>query len=374
MPVVAALPAIAGGLGAASSAVSLFSGGGGGGGAPSGMPDPSTGFSKPINQEQINTAYEASRGSIKQQQALVNAIKAQGGLGNQSDVYNQLAGVAAGTGPNPAQAMLANTTGQNVANQAALMASQRGASANPAMLARLAAQQGGALQQQAVGQGAALQAQQSLGALGQMGGVANQQAAQQLQAQQALTNAAQNLHQNELNAQAQYNSTLMGGQQSANTANASMANQRSQQMSNLTGNLAGATGTALGFLGKGGGGGGAPAWGGAETNPNAANFVGPVMQAEGGMISPVMSHLTGAPMAKGGNVGSQLKVGGKVPGKPQVGGAVNSYKNDTVKALLSPGEIVIPRSITQGKDPIKGAATFVAAQMAKSGKSLPKKK
>jgi hypothetical protein len=70
--------------------------------------------------------------------------------------------------------------------------------------------------------------------------------------------------------------------------------------------------------------------------------------------------------AKGGNVGDQLKFGGHVPGKAKVKG--NSYKNDNVKALLSPGEIVIPRSVTQGKDPIRGAAEFVRAVMAKKGK------
>jgi hypothetical protein len=69
--------------------------------------------------------------------------------------------------------------------------------------------------------------------------------------------------------------------------------------------------------------------------------------------------------AYGGNVGGKLKSGGHVPGKPKVGGAKNSYANDTVKALLSPGEIVIPRNITMGKDPINQSAKFVQSVLAK---------
>ncbi len=114
---------------------------------------------------------------------LTNALQYAGGVGTQNNAVNnlgnvfnsqgstlgQLQGIANGTGPNPAQAMLAQQTGQNVSNQAALMAGQRGAGANVGLMARQAAQQGAATQQQAVGQGATMQAQQSLGALGQMG-------------------------------------------------------------------------------------------------------------------------------------------------------------------------------------------------------------
>lgn len=81
-----------------------------------------------------------------------------------------------------------------------------------------------------------------------------------------------------------------------------------------------------------------------------------------GLFDALKSQSAGA---RGGNVGSKLKTGGKVPGSPKVGGAVNSYKNDNVKALLSPGEIVIPRSVTMSNDPVKGAAQFVAKVIAK---------
>lgn len=53
--------------------------------------------------------------------------------------------------------------------------------------------------------------------------------------------------------------------------------------------------------------------------------------------------------------------GGPVPGSPQVFG--DSEVNDTVPAKLSPGEIVIPRSISQGPDAPERAAEFVRAIM-----------
>lgn len=303
------------------------------------------------NTPQIDSAYSGAQDALSQQQALVNALQAQNGIQNQSQVYNQLQQVAAGQGPNPAQAMLANTTGQNVANQAALMASQRGASSNPALIARQAAQQGGALQQNAAGQAAALQAQQSLGAIGQAGQLAGQQTGQQIGAVGNLNQfrqAEQGQILNAANAQNQGNIQNVSQQNSANSA---IAAKQAEGQNNILGNVAGAAGAV---------------------GSKIFNL------AEGGQVpmSPVMVHLTGSgvKMAVGGSVGSKLKSGGKVPGKPAVGGATNSYANDTISAKLSPGEIVIPRSVVMGKDPIKGAAAFVAATMAKSGRSLPKKK
>lgn len=61
----------------------------------------------------------------------------------------------------------------------------------------------------------------------------------------------------------------------------------------------------------------------------------------------------------GGAAAHALSRGGPVPGKPRVFG--DNEKNDVVPAKLSPGEIVIPRSVTEGPDPVGGAAAFVAA-------------
>ena len=70
------------------------------------------------------------------------------------------------------------------------------------------------------------------------------------------------------------------------------------------------------------------------------------MYAQGGM----------APM-------SLMKQGGRVPGKAAVAG--DSYKNDIVDAKLSPGEIVIPRSIVNHPNAPEMAAKFVRDTLSK---------
>lgn len=194
------------------------------------------------NSDQTGTAYNQTQSGINQQQQFVNALGQQNGLGNQSQVFNQLQGVVNGTGPNPAQAQLNQATGQNVANQAALMAGQRGSNANAGLIARQAAMQGANAQQQAVGQGASLQANQSLNALGQTAGIANQQVAQQQQGLSALNSNSLQQQGNLLGIQANQNSTgagIAGGNQSA--------------QANLTGNLMGGVGgAAMSMLADGG--------------------------------------------------------------------------------------------------------------------------
>lgn len=111
-------------------------------------------------------------GGIGYQQTAAQGL--QNTYASQGNTLDQLQGIANGTGPNPAQAALNQATGQNVANQAALMAGQRGAGANVGLMARQASQQGAATQQQAAGQSATMQAQQQLNAIGAMG--AQQQA------------------------------------------------------------------------------------------------------------------------------------------------------------------------------------------------------
>lgn len=436
-----------------------------------------TGISGPsgVDPGQLSTAYNQTQAGIKQQQDFVNALGQQNGLGNQTSVFNQLQGVANGTGPNPAQAMLNQATGNNTANQAALMAGQRGAGANPALIARQAAMQGGANQQQAAGQAATMQAQQSLGAIGQMGGIAGQQVGQQ---QQGLNS----LNQNSL----QQQSNLMGLQSNINSANAGLAGSTMSGQQNLMGSITGGIGSALGLaeggqvpqryaqgtpsqpvqagnyapidpmnnpfnmppisaipmamppqapapanapssgpqsrvaqhfanpdapkmtgmqqagntIGKGIGAGLSSLFqssngpSGSATNLSdeqamqdrmsadvmlqsnkpeqdmAASNEGMPMAAKGGkvpaLVSPGEIYLkpdAAKKVAKGAN---PEKVGKKVPGKPKVGGAVNDYANDTVKASLDEGGIVLPRSVTQAKHPHWEAHKFVSALMAKN--------
>lgn len=457
-----------------------------------------TGFSGPtgVDQGQIDTAYNQTQSGIKQQQDFVNALQNQNGLGNQSSVFNQLQSVANGTGPNPAQAQLAQATGANTANQAALMAGQRGASQNVGLMARQAAQQGAANQQNSAGQAATLQAQQSLGAMNQLGGIAGQQVGQQ-------QTGLQNLNQNSLAQQ----SNLLGLQANINSANAGLAGQGMANQANLIGGAMNGAGSVMSMLADGGevpdgisqyqqpnmkvdtsagksggssGGGGAGGAGAllallADGTPNAPLQAPTVPMAQMPTIAPVAGSVPqqsgpkskaaqtlkggqpipnnytgtfaagnaigqglaqgaksmfssskpkvsdasesalqnqllqhnaysgkeqqspasndmdkGGPMAaKGGKVpalvspGEQylppedvskvvnqgknpMSVGKKVPGKPKVGGAKNDYANDTVKANLDEGGIVIPRSVTQGPNPHWAAMRFVHATMKKN--------
>ncbi len=262
----------------------MFGLGGGAGG--SGFAGPSG-----TNQAQLDTAYAQTQAGIKQQQDFVTALTNQGGLANQSSVFNQLQGVANGTGPNPAQAMLANSTGANVANQAALMAGQRGASQNTGLIARQAAQTGAGIQQGAAGQAAQMQANQSLNAMNSMGNIANTQVQQQ---QAGLTG----LNQNSLQQQA----NLLGMQGNINSANAGLAGNR---MSGQSGNIAGITG-AIGSVGNMfGGGGGGLAEGADSSSPIAggSDILGSGEGAGAGMAGNLMDA-----GAEGGVVGHMQKV------------------------------------------------------------------
>lgn len=284
-----------------------------------------------MNQQEKNGAMANVQGQMGQQQDFVNALGRQGGLANQSNIFNQMQGFAGqlqdqanGGGPNPALAQLANTTGQNISNQAALMAGQRGGGVNPGLAARNIGQMGAAQQQQAVGQAATMRAQQQLGA---------QQALQNQQALMGnLANSQINQQQGGLaqlaNQGLQNQQSLFGLQASANAGNAGQNAALSQMQGSAMGGLMNGLGGAVGKMNQG----------------------GEVPQQSMGFSSAVMNHL------------NNMKSGGMVHGQAKVSG--DSVKNDTVPAMLSPGEIVIPRS--KVNDP-KAAKAFVDAILAKKG-------
>lgn len=278
--------------------------------------------------QQYQQSYDQNQAALQQQQSLLTALQGQNGLGNQTASYNnlgslnaqlgntadanmglygQLQNIAAGQGPNPAQAMLNQRTGENVANQAALMAGQRGAGANVGLMARQAAQQGANTQQQAIGQGATMQAQQSLGALGQAGGILGQQAgiqerqagvlgqqaglantmvANQIGGTGAVTGANQAQFGNLVNAINAQNSASVASQGNVNTNNASLANTQMQGQQSLLGGLMNGGGASSMMGGSGGGGGGAGMMA--------------MMAAHGGTVHK---------MAMGGSAGAQSEFG-----------------------------------------------------------------
>lgn len=300
-----------------------------------------------VNTGQTQNAYGQSQDALAAQQSLLNQLRAQNGIQNQSDVFaqqqalaNQIQGVANGTGPNPALQQFQNATGQNIANQAALMAGQRGSGANAGLLARQAAQQGAGIQQQAVGQGAALQAQQQLNAMqalqgqqAQMAGLAGQQVGQLQQGTGLYNQAAQGEQNALLNALGQYNQAQVGSTSSKNSANAAIQGKVAEGQQGLLGGVLGGVGSVLGL---------------AEGGEVPASNVGRYFKnmAHGGMLN--------------------AKAGAFVPGEAKVAG--DNLKNDTVHALLSPKEIVLPRSVTLAADAPEKAKQFVIEQLRKRGK------
>lgn len=433
-----------------------------------------------VTPEQVGQSYTGANNALGQQQALLAALQGQRGIQNQNAVFNQgqnlsnqlgqlngagnigqainaqqnlanqYQNVANGTGPNPAQAMLANATGANIANQGALMAGQRGAGSNVGLLARQVAQQGASTQQQAAGQAAEMQANQQLNAMQGLSGINQsvagmggsllgaQQAQQQALAGQAAGqianqmgattayNQAQQAEQGQLlGALANQNNNAVGMQGNINSANAGLAGTNMQGQQGIVGGLMNAVGA-----------GGKTATGAPPIPPAGADGGMIVKKAAGGPIgSPEVSFGqflagwgAGAPPSSGlnseyqnmipsSNAGADsIKQGGKRMGErfatnpeqptadtaagggsamaplamgefkadgglASSGGHVaaksaaqkavksgNSYDNDKIPAMLSEGEIVIPRSVLQSKDPVAGAAEFVRDVIARRGK------
>lgn len=273
--------------------------------------------------------------------------------GNANTVYGQQQGLAQqllaqsqGQGPNPALAQLNQATGQNVAQQGALAASQRGAGANPALIARQAAQAGAGAQQQAVGQAATLQAQQQLAAQQQLGQQQANMANQQLQGQSIIQGA-----------QAAQNTANVNAQLGAGSIN-------SQNQNAVTGGLLGAGGSALAaLLNKGGevktmadGGSVNDSIGIAQYDTPAAPKTDAGAASTSGGMAGIGRVLAG--LSQGGKVNfGQMLAGGNVPGKAEIKG--DSKKNDVVPTLLSPGEIVLPRSVTQSPNMEAKAVEFL---------------
>lgn len=347
------------------------------------------------------------------QNSLAGYGQSQGNIAAEQQLTQQLLAQSQGQGPNPAQAALAQNTGSNVANQAALAAGQRGGAANVGLLQRQAAQQGSGIQQNAVGQAATLGAQQQLAA--QQGAAALQgQIGNQITNQQASNNQLFGAGAGSANAQ---NNNLVGNYGMAQGLNAQAAQNNANAVGktgsgilggvgDLVGKGIGGIGSLIGSLFAEGGEvkdldplppsyaeGGPVSWAGQFLNsspnemgqfstpqePGTVSVSTPTLQGPapepakdkssgGGGMSSMLPLL--ALLNKGGSAkpvkGEELASKGKiVPGKAKVKG--DSLKNDTVPAMLSPGEIVIPKSIAEHPDAANKAAQFVMQIKAKQG-------
>jgi len=370
-----------------------------------------SGFSGPEVGQNVANQQQAAQNVLGQQQAFTNALNpyALQGAASQAQLLQQLQQGAQGQGPNPALAQLNQTTAANTANQAALMAGQRGAAVNPALIARQAAMQGAQNQQQAAGQAATLAAQQQIAQ------------EQMLQGQQQnMVSQGQNALANTQNAANQIYSTAAGLQGNINQANAGLAGAQLGNQGKILGGIgqsfaapaaaAGANGGMLTQMTTGGvtfeptpmpSGTPTDYSGGDNTLYKGASDFGKYLMSQSPSPAPTGSPDFGGgggqrgqvaqqPFAQGGKVPvllspgekvlspekakkaadgkiSPMAEGKKVPGKPKVGGAKNDYANDTHKDALEPGSVVLPRSVTQSKDAEKKAIAFIQAVMAKHG-------
>lgn len=226
-----------------------------------------------------------------------------------------------GGGPSQAQVVLQQGLGQALAQTQALAASQRGIS--PALAARYAAQQQSQLSHHANISATMLRSQE------------------QMQALQMLQGTAQG--------EQNFDMARMQGQQQADAQHRGL----NQQL--LSGALQGAAmGATYGAMA-----------------PGAAGATGTAAAAGGGATEHYVIDSEG--MGQGGVGGgggltprfNGYASGGAVPGKAQVDG--NDPKNDKVHAMLSPGEIVLPRSVTQSPDMEKKALEFLRSLKSKKG-------
>lgn len=336
-----------------------------------------------VTQEQLSKAAGNVNSGLDQQMQFINALQAQNGIGNQSDVFKQqqaLAGQlqqqANGQGPNPALQQLQNTTGQNVANQSAMMGSQRGASANPALLARLAAQQGASTQQQAAGQGAVLGAQQQIAAQqalqnqqNMMAGLATQQVGQQAGGISNYNQFAQGNQSALLNAANQRNAANVGMQQNINNAMGTIANTNAQgQWQTLGGAMSGLS-SAGGMLGGGGGmaqGGMVQHYASGGLTPDSFAVSLPAPSNASADISgggaPSVTNFDSGMTKAGQDVGKSLKK------SPKGGPISDSYKMPEVGSQY---EGKSPDLGISGVDPSHGSSPSLGANTTYSTPSFP---
>lgn len=190
------------------------------------------------NAGQLSNSYNQVQSGLGTLNNLTNTLtpQAASAVNAQNTLAGQYAAQATGQGPNVAQNVLNQATGANVANQAALMAGQRGAGANPALIAREAAMQGATTQQQAAGQAATTQAEQQIAAEQAGAQLASNQIGQSENAAVAGNQAAQNEQ-----------GILQGANTASNNQQAGLANTEMQGQQGLIGGVMNGAGAIAGL-------------------------------------------------------------------------------------------------------------------------------
>lgn len=264
---------------------------------------------------------------------------------NSPAVIAQMSQAALGQGPSLAEAQLKSATNRNLAQQLAMAASMRGR--NPAAAQRqILNSQGDA--------GRQLAEQSSIARLQEQQMARQQLASQQAMADQlAMSGNQQGFSAATLPGTMKYQGQLaqMQAQAAANAANA-------QAQNSMTSGLLSA-GAQLGaaYMGM-------PASPAAAAATTASPAVTYDINRYTGGGGAGMGGVNATRMSSGG-----FATGGRVPGTPEVDS--NSPANDKVQAMLSPGEIVIPRSHATS---LAKAKSFVQTLMEKEKSLKPRTK
>lgn len=207
------------------------------------------------NTAQLNDAYTNAQTGLNNQAGIVTALQPQVPLAvqNQNALAEQELNTINGVGPNPALNQLNETTGKNIAATTSAMAGVRGASVNPALIAREAAQQGAQTQQQAVGQGATLTAQQQIAARDALTNLSNNQISQTGQAVTNQNTANQNEQTILQGANTAANNAAVGMQSNINNVNAATAAGNQNMQGKVLGGIASGVSSLTGGLFEEGG-------------------------------------------------------------------------------------------------------------------------
>lgn len=343
-------------------------------------------------QKTVTPSYQIDYGQMEQDRAQQQAL------------YAQLAAMAAGNGPSLAQGQLQQATDQNIRQAMALGQAQQGQGMGYASALRGIADQSAAARQSAAGQSALIRNQEQMQGMQGMGALGGQMFNQDLARQQLGAGSAFGYDQLNQNAGKRSGGILPGILQAGGAI-----------LGGMVGGPAGAAagGAAGGALGGGGGagatiqngsavlgggfrgpgfnqppagdwsagnvayaahGGQVPGYsdGGVVVDPKMRKFVHYLLSEHARSLSMTTpkagrqsrgdrdAERERSPSRGGGEEIPQFSGGGRVPGYAQ-GGQMDSRSNDTVPAMLSPQEIVLPRSVTLAPDAPERAKAFVAA-------------
>lgn len=263
-----------------------------------------------VKGPEFDTALRTAKQQVEKSFQESAAVSAE-----QSDLARALKAQAEGKGPSLAQMQYAKALEASQAAAASQLASARGLS--PAMAQQLLMTQQAGARQAAAGQSAQLRLQEQAQAQGMLGNLLGQQRQQgllggQLAAGLYGTAAQQGMEQARLDQAARMGALGMEQQQ----------RQQQQQM--------GGTFLQAGIAG---------------TSPFLSEMAKPSQPAQ--------------PTTQPAQPAIKSSKGGEIKGRSRFGGDTRS--NDTVPALLSPGEIVLPRSVAQSEDAPEKSKKFVEA-------------